>query len=205
MRFIDNDFKMSSEPTIGVQFGSKTIKVHNKIVKLQIWDTVNMERKRPARKHTSQSLAPTTGELSAWCQSMIYLPSPLSRTQPSGWSRPRTSPPTRTSKQCSSVTKAIKIMSIRQFNIDARFPSIRPLTLPRRIRSPSSRAPPKQDLILPTHSSCSLKRQLKKQNQVGSIYLMIMEALNQDSTSQLICRSEERRLAADVIQFYLSY
>ena len=40
MQFIDSIFKVDSDPTIGVEFGSKTIKVTDKTIKLQIWDTV---------------------------------------------------------------------------------------------------------------------------------------------------------------------
>ena len=40
MQFIDKSFKVDSDPTIGVEFGSKTIKVKDKTIKLQIWDTV---------------------------------------------------------------------------------------------------------------------------------------------------------------------
>lgn len=37
---MDNDFKEEHNVTIGVEFGSFVIKIDNKIVKLQIWDTV---------------------------------------------------------------------------------------------------------------------------------------------------------------------
>lgn len=40
MQFIDREFKVDSDPTIGVEFASKTIKVKDKVIKLQIWDTV---------------------------------------------------------------------------------------------------------------------------------------------------------------------
>lgn len=39
-RVMDNDFKEEHNVTIGVEFGSFVIKIDNKIVKLQIWDTV---------------------------------------------------------------------------------------------------------------------------------------------------------------------
>ena len=39
MQFIDKIFKVDSDPTIGVEFGSKTIKLKDKKIKLQIWDT----------------------------------------------------------------------------------------------------------------------------------------------------------------------
>ena len=41
MQFIDKIFKVDSDPTIGVEFGSKTMMVQNKKIKLQIWDTVH--------------------------------------------------------------------------------------------------------------------------------------------------------------------
>lgn len=40
MQFIDRKFKSESDPTIGVEFGSKTIPLRGKTIKLQIWDTV---------------------------------------------------------------------------------------------------------------------------------------------------------------------
>jgi len=40
MQFIDNQFRVDSDPTIGVEFGSKTISLEKKTIKLQIWDTV---------------------------------------------------------------------------------------------------------------------------------------------------------------------
>ena len=39
-RVMDNDFKEEHNVTIGVEFGSFVTKIDNKIVKLQIWDTV---------------------------------------------------------------------------------------------------------------------------------------------------------------------
>ena len=42
-RVMDNDFKLEHQVTIGVEFGSFVIKVDNKIVKLQIWDTAGQE------------------------------------------------------------------------------------------------------------------------------------------------------------------
>ena len=61
LRFADDQFNENYMTTIGVDFCFKTVKSNNKNVKLQIWDTVNMERTRPARKPTNQSPAPTTG------------------------------------------------------------------------------------------------------------------------------------------------
>ena len=46
--FIENKFKAGSSHTIGVEFGSKIIRVGNKVIKLQIWDTAGQERCRDA-------------------------------------------------------------------------------------------------------------------------------------------------------------
>jgi GTPase SAR1 family protein len=42
LQFTDNKFKQENDPTIGVEFGSKTIASKGKTIKLQIWDTVDM-------------------------------------------------------------------------------------------------------------------------------------------------------------------
>lgn len=41
---MDNEFKEEHNVTIGVEFGSYVLKMDNKIVKLQIWDTVSPQR-----------------------------------------------------------------------------------------------------------------------------------------------------------------
>jgi Ras-related protein Rab-2A len=38
-RFIDGEFNVNHDFTIGVEFGFKNITINNKIIKLQIWDT----------------------------------------------------------------------------------------------------------------------------------------------------------------------
>eukprot|EP01017_Pseudomicrothorax_dubius_P005309 TRINITY_DN11310_c0_g1_i1.p1 TRINITY_DN11310_c0_g1~~TRINITY_DN11310_c0_g1_i1.p1 ORF type:complete len:242 (+),score=33.41 TRINITY_DN11310_c0_g1_i1:61-726(+) len=43
---LENKFKRNSSHTIGVEFGSKIIKIGSKTVKLQIWDTAGQERFR---------------------------------------------------------------------------------------------------------------------------------------------------------------
>jgi small GTP-binding protein len=43
-RFVDNRFKGDYEPSIGVDFASKSIKYNDKIIKLQIWDTAGQEK-----------------------------------------------------------------------------------------------------------------------------------------------------------------
>ncbi|XP_034252966.1 ras-related protein Rab-4B [Thrips palmi] len=45
-QFIESKFKDNSSHTIGVEFGSKIVKVGGKSVKLQIWDTAGQERFR---------------------------------------------------------------------------------------------------------------------------------------------------------------
>ncbi len=42
-RVMDNDFKVEHQVTIGVEFGSFGLKVDEKIIKLQIWDTAGQE------------------------------------------------------------------------------------------------------------------------------------------------------------------
>eukprot|EP01017_Pseudomicrothorax_dubius_P009509 TRINITY_DN1323_c0_g1_i15.p1 TRINITY_DN1323_c0_g1~~TRINITY_DN1323_c0_g1_i15.p1 ORF type:complete len:211 (+),score=32.18 TRINITY_DN1323_c0_g1_i15:132-764(+) len=44
--FLENKFKRNSSHTIGVEFGSKTLKIGSKTIKLQIWDTAGQERFR---------------------------------------------------------------------------------------------------------------------------------------------------------------
>ena len=41
-RVMDNEFKTEHQVTIGVEFGSYGLKISEKIVKLQIWDTVSL-------------------------------------------------------------------------------------------------------------------------------------------------------------------
>jgi small GTP-binding protein len=43
-QLIDNKFSNDYNPSIGVDFASKTIKFRNKIIKLQIWDTAGQEK-----------------------------------------------------------------------------------------------------------------------------------------------------------------
>ncbi len=46
LRFADNTFTDSYISTIGVDFRFRTVKVDDKVVKLQIWDTAGQERFR---------------------------------------------------------------------------------------------------------------------------------------------------------------
>lgn len=43
LRFLDDVFKNQHEPTLGVEFGSKTTLIQNKKIRLQIWDTAGQE------------------------------------------------------------------------------------------------------------------------------------------------------------------
>ncbi|KAL1345959.1 hypothetical protein HN51_019611 [Arachis hypogaea] len=45
-RFTKNEFTLDSKSTIGVEFATRTVHVHDKIVKAQIWDTAGQERYR---------------------------------------------------------------------------------------------------------------------------------------------------------------
>lgn len=46
LRFSDNIFNENPFSTIGVDFKIKTLKVDDKIIKMQIWDTAGQERYR---------------------------------------------------------------------------------------------------------------------------------------------------------------
>ena len=43
-RYTKNEFSLTSQSTVGVEFGSKIIKKNDKLIKLQIWDTAGQER-----------------------------------------------------------------------------------------------------------------------------------------------------------------
>ncbi|XP_004505464.1 ras-related protein Rab11D-like [Cicer arietinum] len=45
-RFTKNEFNLESKSTIGVEFATKTLNIHAKIIKAQIWDTAGQERYR---------------------------------------------------------------------------------------------------------------------------------------------------------------
>jgi Ras-related protein Rab-2A len=43
LRFTEGRYKTEHEPTLGVEFGSKNIKVGDQVIKIQIWDTAGQE------------------------------------------------------------------------------------------------------------------------------------------------------------------
>lgn len=49
-RLVENEFKDDHDVTVGVEFGSFLIKVEDKILKLQIWDTAGQESFRSITK-----------------------------------------------------------------------------------------------------------------------------------------------------------
>jgi Ras-related protein Rab-2A len=46
MRFIEEKFSILTDPTIGVEFGTKVISVGSHQIKVQIWDTAGQESYR---------------------------------------------------------------------------------------------------------------------------------------------------------------
>ena len=57
LQFIDNRFRLKHEPTIGVEFGAKTMIVKGKSVKLQVWDTAGQESFRSITRGYYRSAA----------------------------------------------------------------------------------------------------------------------------------------------------
>ncbi|XP_057455568.1 ras-related protein Rab11B-like [Lotus japonicus] len=45
-RFTRNEFNLESKSTIGVEFATRSVRIHDKTVKAQIWDTAGQERYR---------------------------------------------------------------------------------------------------------------------------------------------------------------
>ena len=43
LRFIDKSFREHYDPTIGIEYGTTSITVKDTAIKLQIWDTVNIQ------------------------------------------------------------------------------------------------------------------------------------------------------------------
>jgi len=62
--------KKGTAHTVGVEFGSKTLHIAKKKVKLQIWDTAGQERFRSNERHTEgevSSRAETTSWMARGC------------------------------------------------------------------------------------------------------------------------------------------
>ena len=49
-RLVENEFKEEHDVTVGVEFGSFLIKIEDKVIKLQIWDTAGQESFRSITK-----------------------------------------------------------------------------------------------------------------------------------------------------------
>ena len=45
-KYLNDEFDPDSKATVGVEFGTKTFKIENNLVKVQIWDTAGQERYR---------------------------------------------------------------------------------------------------------------------------------------------------------------
>uniref|UniRef100_A0A6G3MHP7 Ras-related protein Rab-25 n=1 Tax=Henneguya salminicola TaxID=69463 RepID=A0A6G3MHP7_HENSL len=45
-RFTRNEFNLESKSTIGVEFATRTVSIHGKVIKAQVWDTAGQERYR---------------------------------------------------------------------------------------------------------------------------------------------------------------
>ena len=43
-KYIKNEFNQSTKSTVGVEFGTKILKIEDKIIKAQVWDTAGQER-----------------------------------------------------------------------------------------------------------------------------------------------------------------
>lgn len=42
-KYLKNEFDPNSKSTLGVELGTKNVKIDNKIIKVQIWDTAGQE------------------------------------------------------------------------------------------------------------------------------------------------------------------
>ena len=49
-RLVENEFKEEHDVTVGVEFGSYLVKIEDKVIKLQIWDTAGQESFRSITK-----------------------------------------------------------------------------------------------------------------------------------------------------------
>ena len=77
LRFADDAFTESYISTIGVDFRFRTIKVENKTVKLQIWDTAGQVRRR--RSTTTRTECPAL-QPESWAQAVRRVADPGSAT-----------------------------------------------------------------------------------------------------------------------------
>ena len=46
LKYLKNEFQQNTKATVGVEFGTKTVEIDNKKIKVQIWDTAGQERYR---------------------------------------------------------------------------------------------------------------------------------------------------------------
>lgn len=106
MQFLEGKFRLESETTIGVEFGSKIVDVGERKLKMQIWDTVRLPwiGGRLGRRCSSRSRDPTTAAPSPPSSCTTPPTAPPSTTSPSG-SRRRASTPMTSSPSSSSATR----------------------------------------------------------------------------------------------------
>ncbi|KAL2474276.1 Protein kinase superfamily protein [Abeliophyllum distichum] len=78
-RFTRNEFSLESKSTIGVEFGTRSIRVDDKVVKAQIWDTAGQERvSRKYMEHDLTGLASLPGVKFTEAQVKCYMQQLLS-------------------------------------------------------------------------------------------------------------------------------
>jgi small GTP-binding protein len=49
-RYVKDEFNPFPKGTVGVEFLAKTVKIHNKIIKLTLWDTAGQEKYKALSK-----------------------------------------------------------------------------------------------------------------------------------------------------------
>jgi hypothetical protein len=59
-RYVEGTFKNDHEPTLGVEFASRTLDLESQVIKTQIWDTVHVFPRRPDRNRSRPSPGRTT-------------------------------------------------------------------------------------------------------------------------------------------------
>ncbi|XP_017979746.1 PREDICTED: ras-related protein RABA1f-like [Theobroma cacao] len=79
-RFTRNEFSLESKSTIGVEFATRSIRVDDKIVKAQIWDTAGQESfkgfcnfERFEEKEVYLGLVYWFGEMGTWNLGFFFL------------------------------------------------------------------------------------------------------------------------------------